>query len=54
MFNRNKLMNRIFALAFLLLGSVGIVRAQEERKLWLDYLDKTARPVLSALAADRL
>ena len=54
MFNRNKSMNRIFALVLLLFVGPGIARAQEERKLWLDYLDKTVRPVISSLAADRL
>src|ERR1700742_4261089 len=28
--------------------------AQEERKVWLSYMDKVARPVVSALAEDRL
>jgi len=43
---------RLMLVVFVLVGYV--VRAQEERKLWLDYMDKVARPVLSALAEDQL
>ena len=32
----------------------GVARAQEERKVWLNYMDRVARPVVSALAEDRL
>jgi hypothetical protein len=41
-------------LLVILVFIVGVVRAQEERKIWLNYMDKVARPVLSALAEDQL
>jgi len=48
---------KISVLVFFFFGCANIVSAQKEtddRKTWLSYLDKIARPVLSNLAADRL
>lgn len=41
-----------FVGVWMVLGLVGY--GQEDRKVWLGYLDRVARPVLSALAEDRL
>ena len=43
---------RILLVVLVLVSSVGY--AQDPRKVWLDYMDKVARPVLSSLAEDRL
>ncbi|MBS1607000.1 MAG: DUF2264 domain-containing protein [Bacteroidetes bacterium] len=43
---------RILLVIFVMLSGCGY--AQEDRKVWLDYMDKVARPVLSALADGRL
>ena len=47
-----KMEKRILLVILVFIG--GVVRAQEERKLWLNYMDKVGRPVLAALAEDRL
>jgi len=43
---------RILLVGLVVVSHVG--RAQEERKVWLNYMDRVARPVVSALAEDRL
>lgn len=53
------MIKKILALTFSFLFLANAVKAQskkaeDERKVWLSYLDKLARPVLSTLAADKL
>ena len=47
-------MERRLLLVVLLAMIFSAGHAQEERKLWLNYMDRVARPVVSALAEGRL